>query len=97
MSDDGKARLEIADTGVGIPPVHLECLRSCLDRPGDIPAGNGSSIGLGLPIATALVRQHGGQIEIDSGAGRGTQVSIVLPLGKRGAAGGESLMRRRTA
>jgi signal transduction histidine kinase len=36
--------------------------------------------GLGLPIAYALTRMHGGDLRIDSQKGSGTRVTIVLPL-----------------
>ena len=40
----------------------------------------GSSIGLGIAIAKALVHLHGGQLRIGSSVGRGTLVSLRLPL-----------------
>ena len=36
--------------------------------------------GLGLPIAYALARLHGGDLRIDSQKGAGTRVSVILPL-----------------
>jgi two-component system cell cycle sensor histidine kinase PleC len=36
--------------------------------------------GLGLPIALALARLHGGDLQIDSTKGVGTRVSIFIPL-----------------
>ena len=36
--------------------------------------------GLGMAIARAVVEQHGGRIEIRSQLGRGTQVSVLLPV-----------------
>ena len=39
--------------------------------------------GLGLPIAKALVELHGGQIEIRSMKGKGTEVAITLPVAQR--------------
>ncbi len=36
--------------------------------------------GLGLPICERIMREHGGEIEIESTAGRGTRFSLRLPL-----------------
>ena len=35
--------------------------------------------GLGLPIAYALARLHGGDLRIDSQKGQGTRVTVILP------------------
>jgi signal transduction histidine kinase len=40
---------------------------------------NYGGTGLGLPITKGLVEAHGGTLTIDSRAGRGTIVRIVLP------------------
>jgi len=40
-----------------------------------------SGTGLGMAIASAVVEQHGGRMEIRSQLGRGTQVRVLLPLG----------------
>lgn len=86
-TEDGGVNLEIADTGVGIAPVQLEALRACLDRPGQIAGGQEAGMGLGIPLATALVRQHGGGVSLMSGLGRGTRVGFTLPSGPQSPAG----------
>jgi signal transduction histidine kinase len=37
-------------------------------------------LGLGLPTVQRIVREHNGRMEIQSDLGRGTQMSIVLPV-----------------
>lgn len=54
------------------------------------PPGKGA--GLGLSQVYGFVRQSGGRVAIDSGAGRGTAVHIYLPL-----ASGDSIRVARTA
>jgi signal transduction histidine kinase len=39
--------------------------------------------GLGLLIVRRIVREHGGEIDIESRAGQGTRVSLWLPLVER--------------
>ncbi|MCA9639186.1 MAG: hypothetical protein KC492_00795, partial [Myxococcales bacterium] len=38
--------------------------------------------GLGLPIVDRIVKAHGGELEIDSSPGEGTDISLFLPVGK---------------
>jgi signal transduction histidine kinase len=37
--------------------------------------------GLGLPLSLGIIEAHGGVIEMDGRSGRGTQVTIIFPLG----------------
>ena len=71
-------RIEIADTGVGIPK---EQLSKVLD-PFFTTKEKGT--GLGLSVVYGIVRRHEGKIDIQSAAGIGTTITIVLP--ERGSA-----------
>lgn len=42
--------------------------------------GRGRGLGLGLAVAKAIVEAHRGDLEIESGLGRGTQVLVKLPI-----------------
>ena len=71
--DPGGARLDVIDTGVGIPPE---------DRPRVFDAffsTRARGTGLGLPMTRRIVEAHGGTIELDSEPGKGTQFSLLLP------------------
>ncbi len=71
---DGVA-VSISDTGKGIPP---ENLRRIFDPFFTTkPAGKGT--GLGLHLASGIVRAHGGRIEVDSSVGVGTTFTVHLP------------------
>ncbi|HEY7518151.1 MAG TPA: ATP-binding protein [Methylomirabilota bacterium] len=68
-------RLEIADTGPGIPPEIQEKIFEPFFT--TKPAGQGT--GLGLPLCRNIVGQHGGTLTMTSTPGRGTTFVIELP------------------
>ncbi len=73
--EGAKAVLEVADTGLGMPP---EVLEKALD-PFFTTKPQGKGTGLGLPIVYGTVKAHHGRIEIQSEPGQGTTVRIELP------------------
>lgn len=64
------------DTGTGIP---AEVLHRVME-PFFTTKPEGKGTGLGLSICRRIVQDHGGRIELDSEAGRGTRVRVRLPL-----------------
>ncbi|WP_461413577.1 ATP-binding protein [Gemmatimonas sp.] len=68
-------RLQVRDTGTGIPP---EVLRRIFE-PFFTTKGAGEGTGLGLSMVYGTVQHHGGHVQVDSVVGRGTTVSIWLP------------------
>ena len=74
---------DIADTGTGIPPEVLSKVFEPFFT--TKPAGVGT--GLGLAICRAIVERHRGVIEITSEQGRGTTVTITLPVPDGAVAG----------
>lgn len=73
-AEGGDALLEVEDSGRGISPDELERVWTPFfsRRPG--------GTGLGLPIVRRIVEAHGGRVEIESEVGRGTRVTVRLPL-----------------
>jgi signal transduction histidine kinase len=70
--------IDVADTGTGIEPDHLPRV---MDRFFTTkPEGKGT--GLGLSICRRIVREHCGSITIASEFGKGTTVSLKLPVAK---------------
>ena len=67
----------VRDSGIGISEAHLSRVR---DRFFQVDALNGGT-GLGLAISQQIVELHGGKLEMDSELGKGTQVTVILPLG----------------
>ncbi|MEE8113014.1 MAG: ATP-binding protein, partial [Nitrososphaerales archaeon] len=78
--------IQIKDTGVGIPK---EALEKIFD-PGYTTKGVGVGTGLGLSICYQIVKDHHGDIMVESGVGKGTTFTIILPreLEKDGSAVG---------
>jgi two-component system cell cycle sensor histidine kinase/response regulator CckA len=68
-------RIEIEDSGTGIPEsIRDRIFEACFTTK---PGGSG----LGLATVKSIMQQHGGGITIESKAGRGTTVSLMLPAG----------------
>ena len=72
-------RFSVTDTGRGIPPEKLDMIFDRFQQAdsSDIRSKGGS--GLGLTIARAIVRQHGGRIWVESTVGVGSTFTFVLP------------------
>jgi heavy metal sensor kinase len=70
--------VRIADTGVGIAPEELTRVFDRFYR-GDAARVRSGGTGLGLAIAKLLVQQHGGEIDVQSRLGHGTEFRVLLP------------------
>jgi PAS domain S-box-containing protein len=69
-------RMEVADTGVGIP---TEALPRVME-PFFTTKEEGKGTGLGLAICRRIVQEHHGKIEVVSEEGKGTTVRVLLPV-----------------
>jgi two-component system, OmpR family, phosphate regulon sensor histidine kinase PhoR len=77
--DEHSVQFNIADNGIGIAPEYKNKIFEKFFR---VPAGNthnAKGYGLGLSYVAQVVEKHHGQISVDSEAGRGTTITIVLP------------------
>jgi two-component system sensor histidine kinase RegB len=81
-AEGAQVRLDVHDTGPGMPPEVL----ARAGEPFFTTKGPGAGMGLGLFLARAVAEQLGGALEIASAAGRGTRVSIHLPASAAGGA-----------
>jgi len=74
-AQDGRLEVRIRDSGVGIPPDQISQIFQPFYTTKE--AGHGS--GLGLVVAREIVTDHGGEIEVASESGKGTEFRISLP------------------
>jgi signal transduction histidine kinase len=79
LQRDARLRLEVSDTGIGIPERELGHLFERFFRASSATERHIPGTGLGLYIAGAIVEAHGGQIVVQSTPGEGTTFSVELP------------------
>lgn len=73
--EESHVRIIVADRGVGIPPENLERIF----EPFFTTKGPEKGTGLGLSVCSSIVRQHGGEITVESHPGQGTTFFVSLP------------------
>ena len=69
-----RVRIEVEDTGPGIPP---ETISKVFDP---FVTTKSDGTGLGLSISYGIIREHGGTLTVDSAPGRGATFTIELPI-----------------
>ena len=79
--DAGKAVIEIADHGIGVPEGDIEHMLRPFTRM-DIARGQANGAGLGLAIVSRVVSGHGGKLRLFNRSGGGLTVQIALPNAK---------------
>jgi signal transduction histidine kinase len=79
-AESGHARLDVRDTGVGIPSDQLEEIFEPFVQVGRSLTSTREGTGLGLAISRDLARAMDGEITVESGVGEGSSVTLTLPL-----------------
>lgn len=81
---DGSVVVEVADTGIGIPPAEVGRVFNKYFRSSAAQGFKGT--GLGLTISKSIVEAHGGSISVESTLGQGSRFTVLLPVQQGGAA-----------
>jgi signal transduction histidine kinase len=78
-ADSDGLRIDIVDTGIGIAPEDMEKALAPFGQIDSRISRRYEGTGLGLPLAKAFAELHGGTLNLQSAAGRGTRASVHFP------------------
>jgi heavy metal sensor kinase len=76
-----RVRISLQDTGIGIPTDSQERIFERFYRVDQARSRDHGGVGLGLPLARSIAEAHGGTLEVESEAGKGSTFTVTLPVG----------------
>ena len=81
FTEDGRdhVRCSVADTGMGIPPKEMQRIFHRFYQVEDSLTRAHGGIGLGLSVVKSMVELHGGRVSAESGVGKGSTFSFIVP------------------
>jgi signal transduction histidine kinase len=77
--DPDAVRVEVTDTGKGIPEADHDRIFEPFRQASDVVPDGPRGTGLGLPIARQIVRAHGGDLRLRSAPGEGSTFWFTVP------------------
>jgi signal transduction histidine kinase len=79
--------IKVCDQGIGIPSSALNRIYDQFYQvpESEVQTGPANGLGLGLYIANAIVKQHHGQLQVESIVNEGTTLTVVLPVSAESA------------
>ncbi|MEO5657829.1 MAG: ATP-binding protein, partial [Nitrospiria bacterium] len=80
LSSEGEIQVQIIDTGIGITADDLPKLFKRFSQVDAATNRRYEGTGIGLALAKEIVELHGGRINVTSEVGRGTTMTVVIPL-----------------
>lgn len=78
--EEGQIRIAVSDTGIGMNPEDAKKIFDKFYRAGDKRVKEVTGSGLGLAIARQVIRQHGGDITVETELDKGSTFTITLPV-----------------
>lgn len=78
-SHNGSVRIEVTDTGLGIPAEHLQRVFD----PFFTTKSYGRGTGLGLSVSYGIIKEHAGKIDVRSTPGKGTSFQLEFPVARK--------------
>nr|WP_242480541.1 PAS domain-containing hybrid sensor histidine kinase/response regulator [Rhodovibrio sodomensis] len=79
LDPEGRMRLSVADSGVGMAPEELARAFEPFAQLDNVYSRRQQGTGLGLALVRTLSQLHGGKLEVDTEPGAGTTATCVLP------------------
>ena len=79
--DDGRARIEVEDSGIGIPDDRLGAIFDRFSQVDDSTTRRYGGTGIGLALVKEITNLHGGEIDAESILGKGTTMRVILRPG----------------
>jgi signal transduction histidine kinase len=76
-----RLRIDIADSGIGIPPDQIANIFEEFYQVGNPARDHKQGLGLGLAIVSRLARLLGAEVRVRSSEGRGTCFTVIVPVG----------------
>ena len=80
--ETGELAVEVIDHGIGIDKNAIALIGTEYVPPAIVRGGDKEGSGLGLPVSIALMKAHGGALDIESTQGHGTTVTLRFPVGR---------------
>ena len=90
LDGEGRIRISVSDTGIGIAAEQIARITQPFEQVEDAYARSHGGTGLGLALARKWLELHGGTIELKSVMGEGTTVNLYVPAWRCESAGHRS-------